>query len=83
MTHRQFVFSLCVLLTVIVLANIGAYIAIQSNKTDTQQNLQTEIMKQKILTDAEIEKQKIINDTKLKRTQERMELIPWYNKDKK
>lgn len=82
MTQRQFIFSLCVLLTIIVLSSIGAYIGIQSNKADTQQNLQTEIIKQKILSDAEIEKQKIINETKLKRTQERMELIPWYNKNK-
>lgn len=83
MTQRQFIFSLCVLLTIIVLAGIGAYIGIQNYKADIQRNLQTEILKQKILSESEIEKQKIINETKLKRTQERMELIPWYKKDAK
>lgn len=72
MTHRQFTLCILLFITVIILFSIGAFVGIKHSQIELQKSIQVEV-----------EKEKIINDTKLKRTQERMELIPWYNKNNK
>lgn len=72
MTQRQFTLCILLFITVIILFSIGAFVGIKHSQIELQKSIQVEV-----------EKEKIINDTKLKRTQERMELIPWYNKNNK
>lgn len=71
MTNKQLIFGGMALASAITVAGIAAYVSTVRYERDAEINKQTEI-----------EKTRIKEEIKLKRTKERMQMIPWYDETK-
>jgi hypothetical protein len=83
MTTRQLILGILTLVTIVSLAGIYAWVAMQRYEKETEINFQTEMEKTQIEATKEVEKTRIEQSHKNERTEKRLNWIPWYKEEPK